>query len=92
MLIYFRDDIVRGSLGVVFRFGTKARNSGAKRPPAGMKTSMSSKQSDGMLVLGFPPTHHSYTPSLRLTHFPWDQEVRGSTGIPVFAGFRESGV
>jgi len=45
MLIYFRDDIVRGSLGVVFRFGTKARNSGAKRPPAGMKTSMSSKQS-----------------------------------------------
>jgi hypothetical protein len=83
--------------GVGFQFGTKAGNSGAKRPRAGMNlipaesvARLRSRLGHGQNPSPRPPANFK-TGSKQVLEIFREMEISGSTGIPVFAGFRESG-
>ena len=79
--------------GVGFRFGTKAGNSGAKRQQAGMNLIPSRVDYTFELAAGANQLQRRTPETAQVKQVLEtfrEMEISGSTGIPVFAGFRES--
>lgn len=86
--------IVREFPGVGFRFGTKARNSGAKRHRTGMNLIPSRVDYPIEIGVRGSPTAASITQErvhiMQVLETFREMESSGLNGTPVFAGFRES--